>query len=140
MNRLLLAAILLSAGAYAANAQDTKQERLWDASIGLGFPNFISAQGARHLTEKLTVGASVGTSFIPESTKPCGAKVKMSGVDFELVSRYHFFETSFFGGLNFGYQDFKVKSVQDTIPGGDYNITDGVKVFYITPHIGWFKT
>ena len=63
----------------------------------------------------------------------------MKGDNIEAVSRYHFNGKSFFGGINAGYQDFRVESAQNTIPGAGYKITDGVKVFYITPHIGWFR-
>ena len=139
MKRLLMGVVLLSS-AGLANAQESKQDKLWDASLGLGFPHFVSVQGMRHINEKLSLGVSGGYSLIPESTKPCGAKVKMSGVNMEVASRYHLTGSSFFGGLNLGYQHFKTNSVQTTIPGSDYDITDGIKVFYVTPHIGWFKT
>ena len=104
-----------------------------------GFPHFFTGQYTKRLGSRTAVGLAFGESFIPETRKPCGAMVSMKGDNIEAVSRYHFNKKSFFGGLNAGYQDFSIESAQNTVPGQDYQIKDGVKVFYLTPHIGWFK-
>jgi hypothetical protein len=104
-----------------------------------GFPHFFTGQYSRQVGKKTAVGLAIGQSFVPETTKACGAKVSMSGANIEAVSRYHFKGKSFFGGFNAGYQNFSIESKQRSIPGSDYDIKDGVKVFYVTPHVGWFK-
>ena len=134
----LLAIAALCCAASRAASEEPKRP-VWDVTAAAGFPHFISLQAARKVTDKLTLGFAGGMSPVPESTKACGARVGMSGYNFEATSRYHFTGTSFFGGLNLGYQRFSVHSVQNTIPGGSYDITDGVNVIYATPHIGWLK-
>jgi len=133
-------AVFCAAPVFAAETGGyTGPEKNWSVTGGLGFPNFFSGQLAHKVTDKLSVGVGAGYSFIPEQTQSCGAKVNMSGTSYEIVTRYHFTGTSFFGGINLGYQDFYVKSVQTTIPGAEYDIKDGAKVYYATPHVGWFK-
>ena len=132
---LALSLSVLSAPAGAGEVPGPKNQ----VTTAAGFPHFFTAQYSRRIAARLSLGIAVGASVIPEMRKACGAEVSMSGSNIEAVSRYHFKEKSFFGGLNAGYQDFSIDSAQNTAPGADYRITDGVKVFYVTPHIGWFK-
>lgn len=136
----MIAACGLAAPVAAQGSTDTaRPNRNWGVTGAVGFPNFFSGQLSRKVTEKLALGVSAGYSFVPEITQDCGAKVKMSGSNIEFVTRYHFTGSSFFGGVNFGYQDFYVKAVQTTIPGAEYDIKKGARVYYATPNIGWFK-
>ena len=137
--RILALSLLLPASIAASAFSQERNNPDWNVTTAAGFPHFFSLQVARKVTDKLALGVAAGISPVPESTKSCGAQVSMFGDNFEVTSRYHFSRTSFFGGFNLGYQVFRVHTIQNTIPGGNYDIIDGVKVIYATPHIGWLK-
>ena len=134
---LLLAAALCAASPAAAVGNGRPK---WNITTAAGFPNFFTAQVARQVGDKFFLGLSGGAAAgLPEKREACGALVSMAASNVEVVSRYHFTGAAFFGGFNLGYQDFSVNSKQNTVPGAEYDITDGVKVYYATPHIGWLK-
>ncbi len=138
MKKRLILTIFLALGPVPARAGETPAFKNALTSAA-GFPHFFGGQYSRQLNPKTAIGLAIGTSFVPQTTKPTGEKVSMNGGNIEAVSRYFFSGGRFFGGLNAGYQDFSARSTQDTVPGAGYNVTEGARVFYITPHLGWLK-
>lgn len=134
-NTLLL--FVLAVGPFAAGPAAAAEavQPAWNITTAAGFPNFFTAQVARKVSDKLFIGLSGGAAAgLPEMRQSCGAIVTLAATNMEVVSRYHFTGAAFFGGFNLGYQDFSVNSKRF-----DYDITDGIKVYYATPHIGWLK-
>lgn len=131
----LAAALLLAPSLLLAKSAEDRKLGITGA---LGFPHILSGQVSYRITDRFALGVAYGgVPLMGSSTKSCGAVVSFQGYNVEGVARFHPFKGSFFLGGNLGYQDFRVNTVQKL--GVPYEINDGIRSVYVTPHIGWYK-